>query len=113
MTITRPPRTAAHATLQALLAQFRDAGLVPVVSTNGGIPEADIQVVKGAKPGEVLDVWSTDRGRARFKAICRCQDAGGVGSWRMVEASIECPIREHADAARDIAAGRAREAKHV
>jgi len=65
-TVTRPPRTAAHAERDRLIAQFKDAGLVPVLSTNGGIPDADIQIVKGPKPGEVLEVWVTARGEARL-----------------------------------------------
>ena len=65
--LTRPPRTAAHAMLQTLIAQFKDAGLVPVISTNGGIPEADIQVVKGAKPGEVIEAWMTNNGLDRLQ----------------------------------------------
>ena len=66
MDLTRPPRTAAHVERDRLIAQFKDAGLVPVLSTNGGIPDADIQIVKGPKPGEVLEVWVTARGDDRL-----------------------------------------------
>jgi hypothetical protein len=64
--VQRPPRTAAHADRDALIRQFADAGLTAVVSTNGGIPDADIQVVKGAQPGDVPECWLTERGRARL-----------------------------------------------
>ncbi len=39
---------------------------MPIISTNGGIPYADIQVVKGEQPGEVLEAWLTRRGEARL-----------------------------------------------
>jgi hypothetical protein len=74
--IQRPPRTAAHATRDALLVQFRDAGLVPVVSTNGSVPDADVQVVKGTKPGEVTECWLTTRGQGR---LYYARNAYGVG----------------------------------
>ena len=69
MTVARPDRTAAHATRDDLLRQFRDVGLVPVVSTNGSIPDADVQVVKGTKPGEVVDCWLTLRGQDRLWSV--------------------------------------------
>lgn len=62
----RPPRTPAHAVLQTYLGQFRDAGLIPVVSTNGGIPTADIEVTKGAKPGDVTAAVITETGTQRL-----------------------------------------------
>lgn len=64
--IVRPPRTNAHRERDALLQRFHDAGLVAVVSTNGSAPEADIQIVKGVQPGDVPEVWLTERGRARL-----------------------------------------------
>lgn len=64
--VTRPVRTEAHAKRDTYLQQFADLGLTPVVSANGSIPDADIQIVKGAQPGEVLDCWVTDKGRARL-----------------------------------------------
>ena len=66
MAVGKPPRTDAHRQRDELIAQFRDAGLVPVVSTNGGIPDADIQVVKGTKPGEAIECWLTERGKLRL-----------------------------------------------
>ena len=38
--------TLTRADLDAALAQFHAVGLVPVLSTNGGILEADVQVVR-------------------------------------------------------------------
>jgi hypothetical protein len=67
-TPSRPPRTAAHAKRDELTALFASHGLVAVVSTNGSIPGADIQIVKGVQPGDVPDVWLTARGEARLKA---------------------------------------------
>ena len=66
MVRARPPRTAGHASRDAAIAQFAAAGLVPVLSTNGSNPEADIQIVKGAQPGEVLESWITPRGLGRL-----------------------------------------------
>jgi hypothetical protein len=66
MTVTRPPRTDAHRQRDALVQQFHDAGLTPVLSCNGSAPSADIQVVKGEKPGELVDCWLTDRGKVRL-----------------------------------------------
>ena len=66
MVRARPPRTAGHASRDAAIAQFAAAGLVPVLSTNGSNPEADIQIVKGEKPGEVLESWITPRGLGRL-----------------------------------------------
>lgn len=66
----RPARTKGHRQRDACLQRFRDAGLVAVVSTNGSDPEADIQIVKGPQPGDVLEAWVTARGEARLpKAI--------------------------------------------
>lgn len=68
---TRPPRTAAHADRDALIAQFAAAGLTPSLSTNGSIPDADIQV--GRRPladsgvhGELDGAWITAKGQARL-----------------------------------------------
>jgi hypothetical protein len=68
LVIERPPRTAGHAQRDAAIKRFADAGLVPVLSTNGGNPEADIQIVKGPKAGEVLEAWITAKGEARLPA---------------------------------------------
>ena len=87
MTVTRPDRTAAHATRDALLAQFRDVGLVPVISTNGGIPDADIQVVKGTKPGEVVDCWLTERGKSRLSMGQRTM--AGMSMYPPLSARVE------------------------
>jgi hypothetical protein len=67
-TPSRPPRTAAHAKRDELTALFASHGLVAVVSTNGSIPEADIELTKGARPGEVTSVFLTASGEARLKA---------------------------------------------
>lgn len=71
MTVTRPPRTAAHAERDRLIALFADAGLVPILATNEGTPDADIQIAKGSKPGAVLECWLTSRGEARLAAAQR------------------------------------------
>lgn len=62
----RPARTEGHAQRDALIAQFTAAGLVPILSTNGSNPEADIQIVKGPQPGEVIEAWLTARGERRL-----------------------------------------------
>ena len=67
----KPPRTDGHQQRDALIQQFADAGLTPIVSTNGSTPEADIQVTKalldeGGKHGEVLEARMTERGRLRL-----------------------------------------------
>lgn len=67
--IARPPRTNAHRERDALLQRFHDAGLTATVSTNGSNPEADIQIVKGEQPGDVPNVWLTDKGRARLENL--------------------------------------------
>lgn len=78
----RPPRTEAHRQRDAFLQQFHAAGLVPRLSTNGGIPDADIQIVKALLPakdgtggdgqyGEVLDCWVTVQGQARLEQAQR------------------------------------------
>lgn len=69
--MNRPPRTDAHRQRDELIAQFAAVGLTPVVSTNGGVPEADIQVAKallteGGKHGELIEARLTDRGRQRL-----------------------------------------------
>jgi len=66
--VSRPPRTAGHAQGDALIRQFADAGLVPVLSVNGSTPDADIQVVKGAQAGEVIEAWLTKHGSERVLA---------------------------------------------
>ena len=66
--LTRPPAIA------AAIERFHALGIVPVVSTNGGIPHADIQIAKipadEAKAGDVtfIDAWVTERGEARLRA---------------------------------------------
>ena len=65
--IQRPPRTAAHATRDDLLRQFREMGLTPTISTNGGDPHADIECIKGAKPGELRECWLKPNGIARLQ----------------------------------------------
>ena len=69
--IIRPTRTEAHAERDRLIRQFADVGLQPVISTNGSIPDADIQQAKailrdGGKHGEVVECWLTERGQARL-----------------------------------------------
>lgn len=64
--VTRPPRTDGHRQRDTLLADFAAAGLAPVLSTNGSITDADIQIVKGPQPGEVLEAWLTPKGTQRL-----------------------------------------------
>jgi hypothetical protein len=64
----RPPRTAAHAERDRLTRLFHDAGLVPVLSTNGGEPNSDIELVLGTKPGELREAWVKPAGVARYRA---------------------------------------------
>lgn len=57
----------------AALALFYAAGLVPVLSTNGRIPDADVEValaprVAGA-PVALLSVTVTEAGQARLEAV--------------------------------------------
>lgn len=77
MALVRPPRTDGHRQRDALLQHFYDAGLQPIVSTNGSIPNADIQIVKALLPakdgtggdgqyGEVIEAYLTDRGAQRL-----------------------------------------------
>jgi len=70
--------TLTRADLDAALAQFHAVGLVPVLSTNGGIPEADVQVVRvpanqrvKGEANVILDVWITEKGQARLDAVSR------------------------------------------
>ncbi|HMF58847.1 MAG TPA: hypothetical protein VK595_00665 [Vicinamibacterales bacterium] len=63
---TKPDRGPKLAELTALLARFAEAGLQPVLSTNGGIPEADIQVAKETGHSLILGVWLTAKGQARL-----------------------------------------------
>jgi len=67
-TPARPPRTAAHVERDRLIQQFHDAGLQAVVSTNGSIPDADIQVafVTAPEGGQALSAWLTAKGQARL-----------------------------------------------
>lgn len=68
--MVRPPRTEGHRQRDALLAQFAAAGLMPVVSTNGSIPNADIQVSfdKRTHPGgDVVRADLTARGSQRLE----------------------------------------------
>jgi hypothetical protein len=69
--LVRPPRTAAHAERDRLVRLFADAGLVPVMSTNGGEPSADIELVLGTKPGELRAVWVKPMGERRLQAASR------------------------------------------
>lgn len=64
---------ATRADLDTALQRFHDAGLTPMLSTNGSIPDADVQVVrvpadqrKAGEPNVILDVWVTDKGEARL-----------------------------------------------
>lgn len=64
-----------RADVLAALQRFYDVGLTPVLSTNGGIPGADVQVVRvpadqASGPADrlrVLDVWVTDKGEQRLR----------------------------------------------
>lgn len=69
---TRPARTKAHAERDALLQQFADAGLQPIISTNGSIPHADIELTmaslkEGGQYGEMQNAAITERGAARLR----------------------------------------------
>jgi hypothetical protein len=62
-----------RADVTAALTRFHDAGLTPVLSTNGAIPDADVQVVRvpadqrtQGEPNAILDVWVTEKGEARL-----------------------------------------------
>jgi hypothetical protein len=59
-----------RADLDAALNRFHAAGLTPVLSTNGGIPDADIEVTRGpleqGHPRPVLAVTVTASGLARL-----------------------------------------------
>jgi len=66
------------ADLDNALAPFYRRDLVPVVSTNGSIPEADVQVVRvpadqrtKGEANVILDVWITAKGQARRDAVSR------------------------------------------
>ena len=65
-TPSRPPRTAAHAKRDELTALFAAHGLVAVVSTNGSIPGADIELILGVQPGELRDAWLKPAGADRL-----------------------------------------------
>jgi hypothetical protein len=58
--------------LDAALARFHAKGLTPVLSTNGSIPDADIDVTRGPRVrGEavpILDVQITPAGLAKLEA---------------------------------------------
>lgn len=66
MSIVRPPRTEAHRQRDTYLQQFADRGLVPILSTNGGEPDADIEIIKGDKPGDVRECWVKPWGERRL-----------------------------------------------
>lgn len=68
-TLTRPERTVFHAQRDALLRAFADAGLTPLISTNGGVPSADVQVGKMPARGDLFGAWLTERGRSRLRAV--------------------------------------------
>jgi hypothetical protein len=71
MSAARPPRTSGHAQRDALIARFAAAGLVPVLSTNGSVPDADIQVSydKTTRPGgDVVRADLTQHGQQRWDA---------------------------------------------
>lgn len=82
MAITRPPRTAAHAERDRLIAEFVAAGLTPTVSTNGSMPDADIQVgrrqlTESGRHGELDGAWLTSLGARR---LIQARAAGPAGS---------------------------------
>ncbi len=62
----RPPRTDAHRLRDELIARFAAAGLTPVLSTNGSIPSADIELILGVKPGDLRDAWIKPQGVRRL-----------------------------------------------
>ena len=64
--MTKPDQGPKRVDLDAFLARFAEAGLQPVISTNGGIPEADIHVAKVTGDPRILDVWLTASGLARL-----------------------------------------------
>jgi len=76
--ITRPPRTDAHQLLAAFVARFKEAGLIPVISTNGGVPDADIQIVKGPQPGDVTECWITAHGNIRLASPAKHRERFGA-----------------------------------
>jgi len=61
---------------EALLAPFHDAGLTPVLATNGSIPDADVQVVRvpanlrvQGEANVILDAWITEKGQRRLDDV--------------------------------------------
>lgn len=73
VTLARPDRGPKRAELDTLIGRFAAAGLQPVVSTNGSIPNADIQVAQvpakeagGPDRWKIEDVWITAHGRTRL-----------------------------------------------
>lgn len=63
-----------RADLHRALDRFYDAGLVPILSLNGGIPSADIEVTRGPRvqgeaSGAILEVRITSAGQARLQAV--------------------------------------------
>jgi hypothetical protein len=68
MPVSRPPRTEAHAQRDALIQQFADKGLTPVLSTNGSVPSADIELTfNKLQPGSVSAAVLTEAGRQRLE----------------------------------------------
>ena len=62
-----------RADLDAAIARFHAVGLTPVLSTNGGIPDADIEVTRGKRrpnnTAPIVDVTVTAAGLARLEAV--------------------------------------------
>lgn len=62
-----------RADLHAALDRFYAAGLTPVLSLNGSIPDADIEVTRTplaqGQARAILDVQVTERGQARLAAV--------------------------------------------
>lgn len=62
-----------RADLHAALDRFYAAGLTPVLSLNGSIPEADVEVTRyprvQGQASSILDVQVTERGQARLDAV--------------------------------------------
>jgi len=65
--MTKPDQGPKRVELNAFLAEFAARGLTPVLSTNGGVPEADIHLAKVTGEPEILDVWITAKGHARLQ----------------------------------------------
>ena len=65
--MTKPDQGPKRADLDGLLAEFAAVGLTPVLSTNGGVPDADIHIAKVTGEPLILDVWITAKGHARLQ----------------------------------------------